>query len=192
MFKEHYVRRMDLLYTGTEVHVTTGVVGWSVRSWTVWACVSCLGAVVSCDRGSGESRVSAVRSNLDTLSGVSEMATWTCTGDPCPWGDELSNPAIAWPQETGPVTTRLGYTVSPGVYLPASVANGLTVTIEFGSAVVHAGAPQDDSHPALAFLSAGESFDVFDLDPDEVLSVQSADPFGYHVAPTEPADHPDA
>jgi hypothetical protein len=119
------------------------------------------------------------------------MATWTCTGDPCPWGDELSNPALAWPPETNPVTTRLGYAVSPGVYLPASVANGLTVTIDFGSAVVHAGAPQDSSHPGLALLSAGDSYDVFDLDPDEVLSVQSADPFGYRVAPTPPAP-PDA
>jgi hypothetical protein len=133
-----------------------------------------------------------MRSKLVTLLGESQIATWSCTGDPCPWGEELSNPALAWPPETNPVTTRLGYTVSPGVYLPASVANGLTVTIDFGSAVVHAGAPQDSSHPALAFLSAGDSYDVSDLDSDEVLSVQSADPFGYHVAPTEPADHPDA
>ena len=132
-----------------------------------------------------------MRSNL-AISGVSEMATWTCTGDPCPWGDELSNPAVAWPQETDPVTARLGYTVSPGVYLAASLANGLTVTIDSGSAVVHAGAPQDDSHPALAFLSEGESYDVFDLDPEEVLSVQSDEPFEYHVAPTPPGDHPDA
>jgi hypothetical protein len=148
-------------------------------------------ALISCDRRSEESRIGAVRSNL-AISGVSEMATWTCTGDPCPWGDELSNPAVAWPQETDPVTARLGYTVSPGVYLAASLANGLTVTIDSGSAVVHAGAPQDDSHPALAFLSEGESYDVFDLDPEEVLSVQSDEPFEYHVAPTPPGDHPDA
>jgi hypothetical protein len=120
------------------------------------------------------------------------MATWTCTGDPCPWGDELSNPALAWPPETNPVTARLGYTVSPGVYLPASIANGLTVTIDFGNAVVHAGEPQGSSHPALAYLSEGDSYDVSDLDPDEVLSVQSTDPFGYHIAPTPPAEHSDA
>jgi hypothetical protein len=120
------------------------------------------------------------------------MATWTCTGDPCPWGDELSNPALAWPAEWLPISARLGYTVSPAVYLPASAANGLTVTIDFGSAGVHAGAPQDDSHELLAFLSAGDSFDVFGLDDDEVLSVQSDDSFGYHLAPTDPSSHPDA
>jgi len=43
-----------------------------------------------------------------------------------PWSDELSNPAFAWPPETDP---------------------GLTVTIDVGSAVVHAGAPHDSSHP---------------------------------------------
>jgi len=172
--------------------VTTGVVRGTAGSWTAWGWAFCVVALVSCDRPSGESRVSAARSNLDALSGVSQVATWTCTGDPCPWGDELSNPVLAWPPETGPVTTRLGYTVSPGAYLPASVANGLTVTIDFGNAVVHAGAPQDSSHPALAFLSAGDSYDVVDLDADEVLSVQSTEPFGYHIAPTGPADHLDA
>jgi len=120
------------------------------------------------------------------------MTTWTCTDEPCPWGEELSNPALAWPAEMLPIGTRLGYTVSPAVYLPASSANGLTVTVDFGSVRVYAGEPQESSHHRLTLLSAGDSFDVSDLDPDEVLSVQSDDPFGYHVAPTDPADHPDA
>ena len=120
------------------------------------------------------------------------MATWTCTDDPCPWGDELTNPAVAWPDEAQPVSTRLGYTVTPAVYLPASSANGLTITIDVGSARVSAGEPQEWSHHRLATLSEGESYDVSDLGPDEVLSVQSNDPFRYHVAPTDPADHPDA
>jgi hypothetical protein len=170
--------------------VTTGVGGWTVEKSAAWVGTLCIAALCSCGRRSSE-QLGVLRSHLEA-SGVSQMATWTCTDDPCPWGDELSNPALAWPPETNPVTTRLGYTVSPGVYLPASIANGLTVTIDFGSAVVHAGVPQGSSHPALAFLSAGDSFDVADLDPDEVLSVQSTDGFGYHIAPTPPADHSDA
>jgi hypothetical protein len=155
-----------------------------------WTLTLCIAAAGGCDRRASE-RVGVVSSHL-TASGQSQMATWTCTDDPCPWGDELSNPALAWPPETHPVTTRLGYTVSPGVYLPASVANGITVTIDSGSAVVHSGAPQDDSHPALAFLDAGDSFDVLDIGDDEVLSVQSTDHFTYHIAPFDPSTRPDA
>lgn len=149
-------------------------------------------AHAGCERRPSELRVGVVRSNLGALSGESQLATWTCTADPCPWGDELSNPVLAWPAEAQPVGTRLGYTVSPAVYLPASSANGLTVTIDSGSVRVYAGKPQESSHHRLALLSDGDSFDVSGLGPDEVLSVQSDDPFTYHVAPTEPGDPPDA
>lgn len=169
----------------------TGV-RWIVGGWPAWLWMCCILAQGGCDWRPSAPRVTSVRSHLDTQSGQSQMATWTCTGDPCPWGDELSNPALAWPAEWLPINTRLGYTVSPAVYLPANMANGLTVTIDFGSAGVHAGAPQDDSHELLASLSAGDSFDVFGLDDDEVLSVQSDDAFGYHVAPFDPSSHPDA
>ena len=159
----------------------------------VW--ILCIAAHAGCERRSSGLRVGVVRSHLGPLSGESQMATWTCTGDPCPWGDELGNPALAWPAEAQPVGTRLGYTVSPAVYLPASSANGLTVTIDSGSARVYAGEPQESSHHRLALLEEGDSFDVSGLGPDEVLSVQSDDPFTYHVAPTEPGDpgdQPDA
>jgi hypothetical protein len=155
----------------------------------------CIVGHAGCERRSSALRVGVVRSHLGALSGESQMATWTCTADPCPWGDELSNPALAWPAEAQPVGTRLGYTVSPAVYLPASSANGLTVTIDSGNVRVYAGEPQESSHHRLTFLSDGESFDVSGLGPDEVLSVQSDDPFTYHVAPTEPGDpgdQPDA
>jgi hypothetical protein len=161
-----------------------------VCAWTL-----CIVVHAGCDRRSSALRLGVVRSNLGALSGQSQMATWTCTGDPCPWGDELGNPALAWPAQAQPVGTRLGYTVSPAVYLPASSANGLTVTIDSGSARVYAGEPQESSHHRLAFLDEGDSFDVSGLGPDEVLSVQSDDPFTYHVAPTEPGDpgdQPDA
>jgi hypothetical protein len=134
-------------------------------------------AHAGCERRSSGLRVGVVRSNLGPLSGESQMATWTCTGDPCPWGDELGNPVLAWPVEAQPVGTRLGYTVSPAAYLPASSANGLTVTIDSGSVRVYAGEPQESSHHRLTFLEEGESFDVSGLGPDEVLSVQSDDPF---------------
>ncbi len=164
--------------------------GWAACAWTL-----CIVAHAGCGRPSRELRVGVIRSNLDALSGESQMATWTCTGDPCPWGDELSNPALAWPAEAQPVGTRLGYTVSPAVYLPSSSANGLTVTIDAGDVRVYAGEPQESSHHLLTLLSDGESFDVAGLGPDEVLSVQSDDPFTYHVAPTQPGDpgdQPDA
>jgi hypothetical protein len=170
-------------------------VRWTVGGWTVWVWTLCMVAHAGCDRRSSGLHVGVVRSNLDALSGESQMATWTCTGDPCPWGDELGNPALAWPAEAQPVGARLGYTVSPAVYLPASSANGLTVTIDSGNVRVYAGEPQESSHHRLALLSDGESFDVSGLGPDEVLSVQSDDPFTYHVAPTEPGDpgdQPDA
>ena len=167
-------------------------VRWTVSGWTAWAWTLCIVAHGGCDRRSSEPRFGAVRSNLGALSGESQVATWTCTDEPCPWGEELSNPVLAWPVEAQPVGTRLGYTVSPAAYLPASSANGLTVTIDFGNVRVYAGEPQESSHHRLTLLSEGESYDVSGLDPDEVLSVQSDDPFGYHIAPTEPGDHPDA
>ena len=170
-------------------------VQWTVGGWTAWVSVLCIAAGAGCGRRPGELRVGVARSNLGALSGESQLATWTCTGDPCPWGDELSNPVLAWPVEAQPVGARLGYTVSPAAYLPASSANGLTVTIDSGSVRVYAGEPQEGSHHRLTLLSDGESFDVSGLGPDEVLSVQSDDPFTYHVAPTEPGepgDQPDA
>ena len=170
----------------------TGVRWAAAGGWTAWAWTLGIVAHAGCGPRSSEPRSAAVRSNLGALSGESQVATWTCTSDPCPWGDELSNPVLAWPVEAEPVGTRLGYTVSPAAYLPASSANGLTVTIEFGSVRVYAGEPQESSHHRLTLLSEGESYDVSGLEPGEVLSVQSDDPFGYHIAPTEPADHSDA
>jgi hypothetical protein len=128
------------------------------------------------------------------LAGESALVTWTCTDDPCPWGDSVSNPAIAWPESMSPVAHRLGYTVSPAPYLPAQSANGLTVSITSGSASLFVGEPDADSHHWLASLSEGESYDVSGLADGEVLSVQSdAADFSYRVAPSE--DHgppPDA
>lgn len=156
------------------------------------AWIACIVASGGCEPRSSELRLGAIRSNLGAQSGQSQQTTWTCTSDPCPWGDETSNPAIAWPAEGEPVATRLGYSVSPAAYLPASSANGLRVTIDVGSAGVYVGAPQDSSHEQLAFLSEGDSFDVFGLDPDEVLSIQSGDDFTYHIAPFDPGELPDA
>src|SRR5262249_7554275 len=121
-----------------EVSVTTGV-RWTVGGWAVCAWTLCIVVHAGCDRRSSALRLGVVRSNLSALSGESQMATWTCTGDPCPWGEELGNPALAWPAEAQPVGTRLGYTVSPAVYLPSSSANGLTVTIDSGDVRVYAG-----------------------------------------------------
>ncbi|HEX3765851.1 MAG TPA: hypothetical protein VHW23_44445 [Kofleriaceae bacterium] len=156
---------------------------------SLWlACLVAAGCGVTSSEPSGASTASA----LTDLTGQSEMATWTCTGDPCPWGSSLGNPVLAWPADTEPVATRLGYTVSPAAYLPAERANGLIVAIDSGTASLYAGEPQADSHAWIATLSAGDSYQVTGLAPDDVLSVQSDGDFTYHLTfgdppPSDPA-----
>jgi len=128
---------------------------------------------------------------LGELAGQSQIATWTCTADPCPWGQSLGNHALAWPAVAGPVATRLGYTVSPAVYLPADHANGIILSVEFGSAGVFAGRPAAPSHRFLVTVSAGQRYEVAGLPPGEVLSVQSDDVFRFRVT-TPDAGVPDA
>jgi hypothetical protein len=128
------------------------------------------------------------RSLVVDATGQSVMTTWTCTDEPCPWGDETANHAIAWPASASPVDVRLGYTASPAPYLPAAAANGVTISIEFGTANVFAGAPQAGSHQYLATVSPGQSYAVSGLGADQVLSVQGDDSFGYRVTATPPPD----
>ena len=94
----------------------------SALTWMV-----CVAAQAGCAPAPGRPHTGSSTSDLDDLSGESQMTTWTCTGDPCPWGDSLSNPTLAWPADADPVATRLGYSVSPAPYLPAASANGLTI-----------------------------------------------------------------
>jgi len=127
---------------------------------------------------------------LEELSETSQVVTWTCTASPCPWGDSLANPAIAWPTSAEPTATRLGYTASPAPYLSADQANGATVSITSGTASLYAGVLVVDSHRLLATLSAGQLYQVTGLASDEVLSVQSSAAFQYQVTPA-PAPDPD-
>jgi hypothetical protein len=121
--------------------------------------------------------VSAVPSNAQTAS---TSVTWTCTGSPCPWGASLSGHALVWPQSGQ--AQRLGYTTSAGVYLPASSATGLTISLTAGSAAVFAGLPDASSHRALATINAGGSYRVDGLASGEVVSVQSNAPFTFTVS----------
>ena len=50
--------------------------------------------------------------------------------------------AAAWTSPAAPISQRLGYTTTNGVYLPAEQANGLTVAIDSGSVTAYAGDPQ--------------------------------------------------
>ncbi|HET6149322.1 MAG TPA: hypothetical protein VFH68_17430 [Polyangia bacterium] len=111
----------------------------------------------------------------------SASVTWTCTGDPCPWGQLLTGRAIAWPAAAHPLTQRLGYSVSAGIYLPAVNGNGVTVSIENGAAGVYAGPPGDSSHRFVATIAAGQSYQIADLGADEVVSVQGEAPFTYRI-----------
>lgn len=148
--------------------------------------LACLMAHVGCGLASSEPSAGSTASALTEVTGQSELATWTCTGAPCPWGDSLGNPAVAWPAETDPVATRLGYAVSPAAYLPAEQANGLVVAIDSGTASLYAGAPQADSHAWLVTLSAGDSYQVTGLAAGDVLSVQSDGDFTYHLTFGDP------
>jgi hypothetical protein len=146
----------------------------------------CAAAHAGCLAAADPPSTTEARSDLDDLAGASELVTWTCTASPCPWGDSLANPAIAWPDRAGPVATRLGYTASPAPYLPAVQANGVTIAIDAGSASLYAGAPANDAHRWITTLVAGESYAVAGLGEDEVLSVQSDADFSYHTQTTPP------
>ncbi|HRQ40404.1 MAG TPA: hypothetical protein PLD25_21025 [Chloroflexota bacterium] len=110
----------------------------------------------------------------------SELVTWTCSGAPCPWGNSLNGQALVWPATLEPLSNRLGYTVSAGIYLPESTATGITVTILSGAAAIYAGLPDAESHRLLTTLSPGQSSVITGLAPGEVVSVQSSQgPFIY-------------
>ena len=124
--------------------------------------------------------------------GESAWTTWTCTGAPCPWGSATSNHALPWPAAASPATARLGYSASPAPYLPAAAANGITISVDVGSAGVFAGEPGAPSHRWLGSVSPGQDFAVSGLASGEVLSVQSDDSFRYRVTtPSPPNDPPD-
>ncbi|MBE7554334.1 MAG: hypothetical protein HS126_25045 [Anaerolineales bacterium] len=78
-----------------------------------------------------------------------------------------------WPASLGPLTNRLGYTASAGIYLPASAASGMTVSITSGTVTMYAGLPDAASHRVLATLSSGQSHLITGLAAGEVVSVQS-------------------
>lgn len=99
--------------------------------------------------------------------------TWACTASPCPWGDSSAGNAAAWPAGTGALTTRLGYTTSSALYLPAAEANGDVIVVVDGSASLYAGDPQAGGHRWLTTLSAGQSHTVSGLLAGEVLSLQN-------------------
>jgi len=120
-------------------------------------------------------------------SGASQLATWTCTLSPCPWGPSDSGHALAWPASAGPLNSRLGYSVSSAIYLPAQVANGTRVTINSGSANLYAGQPGAASHYYITSLGAGDSYLVYGLTAGEVLSAQSSASFTYTVTSGRPA-----
>jgi hypothetical protein len=139
--------------------------------------------------GSGRGTAS---SYLTDITGESELTTWDCVGDPCPWGQLTSNHALAWPASVAPIAARLGYAVSPAAYLPAELANGMTLSIESGSAGVFAGEPDAEGHTFLTTISPGQSYFVSGLLAGEVLSVQSDDSFEYRVTKPDPGESPDA
>ncbi len=118
---------------------------------------------------------------------LSQLVTWTCTSNPCPWGSPLSGQAAVWPAELSPQSNRLGYTVSAAIYLPESAASGMTITISSGTAAIYAGLPDAVSHRLVTTLVAGQSFTVTGLAAGEVISMQSSQgSFAYTLTMPDP------
>ena len=114
------------------------------------------------------------------------LATWNCTGTPCPSGTSYTSHAAIWPATAEPTRARYGYTVSHDVYAPAAKVAGWKITVTSGSAAVYAG-PVGDSHSSLAALSAGESYTVSStLSSSSIVSVQGGAAFEYTFTPGEP------
>jgi len=90
-----------------------------------------------------------------------------------------------WPV-SGALTSRLGYTTSAAIYLPASAANGATVGIDNGTASIYAGLPGASSHRLVATLSAGQSTQITGLANGEVASVQSGGGFTFSFTAAPP------
>jgi hypothetical protein len=94
----------------------------------------------------------------------------------------MTGQALVWPI-AGALTSRLGYTTSAGIYLPASAANGATVGIVSGTASIYAGLPGASSHRLVSTLNAGQSALITGLADGEVVSVQSGGGFSFSVTP---------
>ncbi|MCB0073826.1 MAG: hypothetical protein KDE20_20300, partial [Caldilineaceae bacterium] len=107
-------------------------------------------------------------STVPAGASTSALVTLTCTTSPCPWGPSVSGQGVVWPAALGPQTSRLGYTASAGIYLPAQVAAGGTVTLVSGMASAFAGLPNAASHRLLGALGAGQSLTFSGLAAGEV------------------------
>jgi hypothetical protein len=71
--------------------------------------------------------------------------------------------------------------VSTGIYLPATAATGLSVSVSSGKASVYAGEPGASSHRRLAIVPSGHSFVISAVGAGEVVSVQDTAPFTYEL-----------
>jgi hypothetical protein len=143
----------------------------------------------------GRSGSPAAASDPAVLPGApvgSHALTWTCVGSPCPWGEAMSGHAVAWAADAGAVRTRLGYTASEAIYLPAVRANGAEIAIASGVARAQAGFPGAIGHRVLATIEEGQTYRVAGLGAGEVLSVQGDLPFSYLVALPDRSEPPDA
>jgi hypothetical protein len=117
----------------------------------------------------------------------SQSVTWTCAASLCPWGASLSGQAAVWPAAVRASDTRLGYTVSAGIYLAAARANGIILAIDRGTARAYAGLPGTTEHRLLAKIEAGHTLHIEHLGDGEVLSVQADTPFTYRTTPALPS-----
>lgn len=121
--------------------------------------------------------------NIDPgiFTASAQLVTWTCTSSPCPWGNSLTGHALVWPASMEPLTARLGYTTSHGIYLPHDRTAGLSIECISGDASLYFGDIDAASHTLLETLYPGESRSFTGLSAGEVLSVQSDSSFSVRV-----------
>jgi hypothetical protein len=117
----------------------------------------------------------------------STQVTWTCSATACPWGQTLTGHALIWPQSEA-ASQRLGYVVSGAVYLPASIANGLKISLTSGRASIYAGPLDAPSHRLLTTILPSGSFLLQGLGDTDVISVQGDGAFSYAITEADPGD----
>ncbi|MFT3922262.1 MAG: hypothetical protein QM778_06985 [Myxococcales bacterium] len=104
---------------------------------------------------------------------------WQCVSGPCAWGTEGNAYGVAWPAELHPQNARMLYSNSAPIYLGATAAEGITLHGVEGSAGIYAGSTSAESHRPLGTIGPGISLTITNLQPDDLVSVQSDSPFSY-------------
>lgn len=130
---------------------------------------------------------------MPIAGGESVLVTLSCTSSPCPYGSRLRGEAVAWPTGMGASGVGLyGYTADRPVYLPARLANGLTLSVTSGEAAIVSG-PASAAHTVRETVGAGQTITIQGITTGDLVSIEGDARFTYAIAgapeaPVEPTD----